>query len=181
MEDQKASQEDEESDLEQEIEEEEKDEKIDPKKLQKFIQQRDFFPNQEVEVEDNSPSLERRNISQNIPVRLEKGVSESNSIKENKKDDFFKYNSKISQEDEPKYQNRDDNAFIPKQTNIQDLGKTDFSHQQVGFVNAQKNTESANQEKYDIVEQQDIASLGKNENPFTRKEIKYKPSEKPLS
>lgn len=181
MEEEKESQEDEsekdESELEQEIEEEEKEKKIDTKKLQKFIQQKDFFPEQEIEIEDSTPSLERRDISQGIPVRLEQGIADSKTVKEDEENNSFNYSSKIAQKDEPNYHLRDDETFIPKQTDMGSLGRTDFQ-QQVGFVNARENIDSINPEKYDIVREQDILNLGRNENPFATKQIKYEPSEK---
>ncbi len=162
----------EESDLEKEIEEEE--EELDDEEFQEFIQQRDFFPLQEIEIEETSPSLIRQNIFQDIPVKLEQEVADSSPIKKDEENDFF-YSSRVNQKDESKYQDNKDETFAPKRTEMENLGRTDFQ-QEVGFVNARENFESMNSEKYDTVKQQDISSLGKEENPFAKKEIKYEPS-----
>ncbi len=159
----------EESELEEEIKEEE--ETIEIENFHEFIQQ----PIENLLIQDTSPSLEQINISSEVPIRLEQGLAGSHFTETTNKENSSKYNFTTNQEDEPKYQSHEEQTFTPKRTEIENLGRTEFSQrQEIGFMPSQERS-STTQENYINPKAQEIEKLGRNENPFERKEIKYKP------
>ncbi len=127
-------------------------------------------------IQKSSPSLEKINISQEIPVRLEQGFTDSQFTEKESKGSQFKYNF-TNQKEEPKYQTSEEQTFAPQRTNIESLGKTEFpQRQEAGFIHAQENNPTQIYEKYVSPSSQEIEELGKKENLFEKKEIKYKPS-----
>jgi len=157
-----------ESELEEEIKEEEKE--IKDEELQEFFE----HPIEKLVIEKTSPSLEKINISPETPVRLEQGLANAPTIKE---EETIKYGTEIyKKEEEPKYQAEGIETFAPKRTQIEEMGREDFLQKQnVGLI--QPSEIPKTQEEYMIPESQKIEELGRNENPFEQKTIKYKPPE----
>ncbi len=161
--------EEDEEEIEEEIFEDEDSDFIDKNKFIEFMQnpQGSF-----------STTLEQVNSSQEIPISLEQDLMQSTTFdKGNLKDDPFNYSAKINNsEDQPKYQSYEDEISQPHATDLTSLGMNSSNQMpEVGFTNSLKEFESSAQEKYNPVKTQDISSLGK-ENPFERKEVKYKSS-----
>jgi len=158
--------EEEESELEEEIKEEEKE--IKDEELQEFFE----HPIEKLVIEKTSPSLEKINISSEVPIRLEQGLANAPAIKE---EESIKYGTEIyKKEEEPKYQAEGVETFAPKATQIEELGKQDFFQKQnIGLI--QPSEIPKTQEEYMNPKSQKIEELGRNENPFEIKTIKYEP------
>lgn len=155
--------------LEEEIKETE--ETIESENFNEFIQNTIEIPL----IQNTSPSLEKINIVPEIPVRLEQGITDSHFTDDSDEENNFKYNFIKNNKDESKYQSDGEQIFTPQRTEIETLGKTNlFQKQEVGFIHTQEKRLTT-QEDYINPNSQKIEELGKNENPFERKEIKYKP------
>ena len=156
-----------ESELEEEIEEEEQG--IEDEDFQEFFESPMKIPTSQ----NFSPSLEKINISPEVSMRLEQGLANSKPIKEDE-ENLIRYGTGIYKKNELNYQNQGEQTFNPARTEIENLGKEDFlQRQEVGFINS--NEISKKQEEYINPTSQRIEDLGRNENPFERNEIKYKP------
>jgi hypothetical protein len=156
-----------ESELEEDIEEEEKE--IEDEEFQEFFEN----PIRISTSQNTSHSLEKINISPEVSIKLEQGLENSKLIKEDE-EDSIKYGIGLYKKDELNYQTQEEQILNPARTEIENLGKQDFfQRQEVGFINS--NEISKKQKEYIIPSSQKIEDLGRNENPFERNEIKYKP------
>ncbi len=172
MEDKKIEiKEDNEEELESELEEDlkEEEQEIKEEKFQEFFE----TPVRISTSQNTSPSLEKINISPEVSIKLEQGLANSKPIKEDE-ENLIKYGIGLYKKNEPNYQNQGEQTFNPARAEIENLGKDDFlQRQEVGFINS--NEISKKQEEYINPTSQRIEDLGRNENPFERNEIKYKP------
>jgi len=158
----------EDSELEEEIEEE-----------QEFLDENKFVEFMQTSKGSFSTALEKVNSSQETPINLEQDLIQSTSFdKKKSEEDPFNYSSKINQEDQPKYQSFEQEVFQPHTTDITSLGMDSFQQKnEIGFTSSIKDFGPPAQEQYTPIKNQDISDLGK-ENPFEKKEVKYKLSQR---
>jgi hypothetical protein len=139
-----------------------------------------------LELRNFSPSLKKRNASQNESfVRLEQTLEDAPvSNIQDEEDDPFKYSATKKSTDSPKYisYDSDSSAGISRLSDIEkDARKSPLERMpSVGFISSESSSLSPEKkyEVYNPVQQTDMTKLGKETEleKLERKEIKYKPS-----
>ena len=170
-EDEKNSEEEEdESELEQEIEEleeeiEDEDEIFDEDIIQ-------FIPS----TKSKSTALNKINISEDVPLDLEKNLRATTQSPVEEDEDAFKYANSKGETKESEYQNFNPNYSAELMTTMSDFSKDRNNFRNVGFVESAEARISPekNFERYEQVKRFDERDFRK-QTDLERKEIKYKP------
>lgn len=154
--------------------------------LEKDEEKRDLSEIKEIikesKIEKSSPSLNKINLPQRIPTRLEANFTDTptpNNTPGGEEDDSFKYAAGGVKPEGAKYVKYEGKIIdnVISRTEIPNIGKGNiFERRTIGFENSPQAeiSEKNNFEKYSPVSKVDKDKLGK-EKPFERKEIKYTP------
>ena len=177
------SKKDKENELEEDIENEDTEKRINDKqtkgpinenieenKFQEFFQTEDFSPVLEKIFRDARPiNLEQVAFSQSLSEKADSEKEENNSG----------YLTKIKTDDEPKYVNTGSSDYIniqmPSRFDLENERTDSCERKEIKFGFSSQNKESNNQEPKYQLERPDFQNTKKRNDPFERKEIKYKP------
>ena len=165
----------EESELEEDIKETESEKELEEISEEVFEEE----PGGEEFVE----FLQQPQTGFSAPVLEERGTLPESSLEQNIistptsqiKDEGFRYDRVINQDEESKYQGSDGETISLQRTNIESLGREPVETQGIGFLPPEVEPPSG-LETYVPVESSNVEQLGKQISPFERQEIKYKPS-----